>query len=402
MIGTKKIGNVLILLVFILLFVSSVDALGVTPARKIIDFEPGLEQTVEFNIVNSDSKSMKVAVYAEDIFEGGYVKIGTPEIIFSSEDDRKKANYTFGLPEEFKIPGQQFAKIVVREIPMGVGEIEGTVIGASVAVVHQLRVDVPFPGKYAVAELKITETGLTDRIDFVTSLINLGIEDIDSATGIIEIFDSFSYEKVATLETGSFSVKSGDKKEIAIVWNENVEVGRYYAKLKVNYDGKVAEADRDFTVGTRMVELLYIFAKNFKLGEIAKFNILVENKWPDNIHDVYTEFLISQLSSEVANFKSATEDIEGESTKELTAYWDTEGVEEGEYDAKITLRHDDEKLEMDVKTLITANSIIFEGLTGAVTSGAAANTNVIIGAIVLVVVTSLVWFVYFKFKKKKK
>ena len=391
----------MIFVVFFISFISSVDALGVTPARKIVDFEPGLEQTVEFNIVNSDGKDMKVAVYAEDVFEGGDIKIGTPEIIFSSGEEKKKANYTFKLPSEFKIPGRQFAKLVVREIPMDVGEIEGTVIGASIAVVHQLRVDVPFPGKYAVAELKITETGLTDRVDFVVSLVNLGIEDINGASGVIEIFDGFTHEKVTSLETGLFSAKSGQKKEVAIGWNENVSIGRYYAKLKVTYDGNIAEADREFTVGTRMVELLYIFAKDFRLGEIAKFNILVENKWPDNIHDVYTEFLISKLSSEVADFKSATEDIEGESTKELTAYWDTEGVDAGEYDAKITLRHDEEKLVMDVKTIITANSIIFEGLTGAVTSGGIANTNFIIGAIVLVIVTSLFWFVWFKFRKKK-
>lgn len=392
----------MILVVLTLLFVGSVSALGVTPARKMVDFESGLEQTVEFNIVNSDGKNMKVAVYAEDVFEGGEIKIGTPEIIFSSGEERKKANYTFKLPNEFKIPGRHVAKIVVREIPMDVGEIEGTVIGASVAIVHQLRVEVPYPGKYAVAELKITETGLTDSVDFVVSLVNLGVEDINSASGVIEIFNAFNNEKVTTLETDLFSVKSGDKKETAVVWGENVKFGKYYAKLKVTYDGKVAEADREFTLGTRMVELLYIFAKNFKLGEIAKFNILVENKWPDSIHDVYTEFLISKLSSEVANFKSATEDIDGESAKELTAYWDTEDVDEGEYDAKITLRHDDEKLEMDVKTLITANSIVFEGLTGAVTSGGIANTNFIIGAIVLVVITSLFWFVYFKFRKKKK
>ncbi|MCD4759918.1 hypothetical protein K8R33_03450 [archaeon] len=397
----KRVGIVMILLIFIISFVGSVSALGITPARKIVDFESGLEQTVEFYIVNSEGKDMKVVVYAENVFEGGEIVVGTPEIIFSSEEDRKKVNYTFKLPEEFKIPGKQIAKMVVREIPMDVGEIDGTVIGASVAIIHQLIVEVPFPGKYAVAELKITETGLIDSVDFVVSLINLGIEDINSASGVIEIFDAFSDEKVTTLETDLFSVNSGDKKENTVVWTENIEIGKYYAKLKLNYDGNVVEADREFTVGARMVELLYIFAKNFKLGDIAKFNILVENKWSDSIHDVYTEFLISKLGGKIANFKSATEDIEGESTKELTAYWDTEGVEGGEYGAKITLRHDDEALEMDVKTIITSNSITFDGLTGAVTSGGLVNTNFVVGAIVLVIVTSLFWFVWFKFRKKK-
>ena len=73
------------------------------------------------------------------------------------------------------------------------------------------------------------------------------------------------------------------------------------------------------------------------------------------------DFVFSQKGEEVAEFKSATEEISPESKKELTAYWDTEGIKAGDYDTKITLYHDNERIEKNVKTKVSLNSIVFEG-----------------------------------------
>ena len=42
----------LLVVIMLVLLASGVAALGVTPARKIVDFEPGLTQTISFDILN--------------------------------------------------------------------------------------------------------------------------------------------------------------------------------------------------------------------------------------------------------------------------------------------------------------------------------------------------------------
>ena len=398
----KNVGICMILLIFTLLIVSDVFALGVSPARKIIEFSPELEIEVEFNVLNSEGKDMKVVIYVEGDNLDEEIIIDNPELIFSSGELQKSVKYNIKLPEKYDEPGTHEIKIVAREIPVDKA-FEGTFVGASVAVVHIVRINVPYPGKYATTELKLGEdTG--HGVDFIVYVNNFGTQKIVSAKGIIDVYGPTN-EKLTSLETGLVSVDSGARKAMNVKWDENINSGKYYAKLTVLYDGNVAEYEKVFNVGIRLVDILDIIVKNFKLGGIAKFNILVENGWPEVISDVYTDLLISEKGQEIGRFKSAAEDIPALAKEELTAFWDTAGVEEGDYDAKISLYYDDKIVEKDMKTKISFNSISFSGFTGAVISdevgGETSDTKILIGLVVILIIINLIWFVYFKFKKKK-
>ena len=398
----KNVGICMILLIFTLLIVSDVFALGVSPARKIIEFSPELEIEVEFNVLNSEGKDMKVVIYVEGDNLDEEIIIDNPELIFSSGELQKSVKYNIKLPEKYDEPGTHEIKIVAREIPVDKA-FEGTFVGASVAVVHIVRINVPYPGKYATVELKLGEdTG--QGVDFIVYVNNFGTQKIVRAKGIIDVYGPTN-EKLTSLETGLVSVDSGARKAMNVKWDENINSGKYYAKLTVLYDGNVAEYEKVFNVGIRLVDILDIIVKNFKLGGIAKFNILVENGWPEVISDVYTDLLISEKGQEIGRFKSAAEDIPALAKEELTAFWDTAGVEEGDYDAKISLYYDDKIVEKDMKTKISFNSISFSGFTGAVISdevgGETSDTKILIGLVVILIIINLIWFVYFKFKKKK-
>lgn len=398
----KNVGICMALIIFTLLIVSDVFALGVSPARKIIDFSPGFESEVEFNVLNSEGKDMKVVIYVEgDNLEEAII-IDNPELIFNSGELQNSVKYSIKLPEKYSEPGMREIKIVARELPADKA-FEGTFVGASVAVVHIVRINVPYPGKYATAELKLGEdTG--SAVDFIVYVNNFGTQKIVSAKGIIDVYGPTN-EKLTSLETGLISIDSGARKAMNVKWDENINSGKYYAKLTVLYDGHVAEYEKVFNVGIRLVDILEIIVKNFKLGEIAKFNILVENGWPDVISDVYTDLLISEKGQEIGRFKSAAEDISALAKEELTAFWDTAGVEEGNYDAKISLYYDDKVVEKDMKTEISFNSISFSGFTGAViseeTGGGTSDTKVLMGLVVILIIINLIWFVWFKFRKKK-
>lgn len=396
----KQTKLIVFFLVFIIIF-NFVSALGVLPARSMIDFEPNLEKEGEFKLLNGNSVESKVVIYTENLIKGAVLDVFPSEVFFSEGQEEAIIKYKINLPGDIPLPGDHDIKIVSREIPSD-ARVEGTFIGASVAVIHQVRVRVPYPGMYANAELLITETGKTDKVDFIVALNNLGKENINGAKGIIDIYSAINDQKIATVESELFDVKSGERKEVIVEWIDGAGLGKYYAKLNVFYGENIATNFREFTIGKSFVEILYIYAKDFSLGSIAKFNILVENSWPEVISEVYTDFVFSQLGTEVDNFKSAEQDIPALSKEELTAFWDTEGIKEGEYDAKITLYYDDQKVEKNVKTKVTMNSIIFEGLSGAVVGDTrGVNGNLLIAFILIVILISSFWIVYFKFKKKK-
>lgn len=398
MINKIKLGFVIFLL---FLFATPVYSLGVSPARSPINFKSNLEFEGQFTLLNEGGFPIEVALYTEDLLEGAVIDIIPSDIAFSEGQEESIVHYRVNLPENIQDPGEHDMKIIAREVSDN-QDIEGTFVGASVAVVHQIRVNVPYPGTYAKAELLVTETGKTDQVDFIVALNNLGKSKIKGAKGIIEIYSAINNQKVKTVETELFDVNSKERKEIPVVWKDGAGIGKYYAELRVLYDGEVAEATREFTIGKSLVDIISIYIKDFTLGEIAKFNILVENQWPETINEVYTNFVFSQMGKEVDSFKSATEDIPGESKKELTAYWDTEGIKEGIYDTSITIYYDDEKIEKNMKTKVSMNSIIFDGLTGAVVgSPASLNGSFLISVLLIVGLTSGFWVVYFKMKKKK-
>ena len=165
----KNVGICMILLIFTLLIVSDVFALGVSPARKIIEFSPELEIEVEFNVLNSEGKDMKVVIYVEGDNLDEEIIIDNPELIFSSGELQKSVKYNIKLPEKYDEPGTHEIKIVAREIPVDKA-FEGTFVGASVAVVHIVRINVPYPGKYATVELKLGEdTG--QGVDFIVYIV---------------------------------------------------------------------------------------------------------------------------------------------------------------------------------------------------------------------------------------
>jgi len=378
-----------------------VFALGVTPARANVDFVSGSVYEGSFNVLNTEGKEMRVSIYPKELPNQEYVEVTPKEIVFGEGEKEKVVNYKVRLPDEYKEPGRHRLQIVVREIPKD-KQFEGTFVDATVSVVHFVDINVPYPNLYASVELKVADSAGGKAADFILYVNNLGSKNIESGYVTIDIFDA-NNDKVDSLKVDSISLKSGEKKAINVHWNKEVENGKYFAKVLFFYNGdSPAKYERAFNVGKRMVDILNIIAKNFRLGEIAKFNILVENNWPDLIANVYVHFLISNEETNVGDFKSTQEDIPGLSKGELIAYWDTEGVDEGEYDAKISLYYDDTVLVKDMLTMITSNSITFSGISGAVIGNSPGGKgNPLVAWIVILVLVNIGWMIYFFVKRKR-
>jgi hypothetical protein len=398
---------VLALLLALLVFMSSAgyaSALGVSPGRTTVDFEPGLEKTVSFTISNDEHKAFDAYVYVEGDLRD-YITFDQDRLSFSESDNSKGFTFRVKLPEKLDPPGDHWAKIVVLELPSGLAESQGKMqVTGTVAVVHQLKVKVPFPGKYAQLYLSIDEAEPNGTARFYVRINNLGKEDLQDVRATIDIVGP-NNERIASLEAGPVSVPSMDEGKLAADWKADVRPGEYHASAIVSYGEEVTRLGKNFQVGSMLVDVLDISVKDFRLGGIAKFDILAESVWNKPIQGIYADMNVRDSQGRgVADFRSATADVEAYGTTHLYAYWDTEGVQEGEYGTQLVLHYAGLSTEREVITHVALGSIRTEivGISvGAITAEEAApEQNIITVLVVAIIVINLSWFLYFRRRRR--
>ncbi|MBN2330684.1 MAG: hypothetical protein JXC85_02615 [Candidatus Aenigmarchaeota archaeon] len=376
------------------------SALGVTPGRTTVDFEPGLEKKLSFTITNNEHKKFDAYIYIEgDLSE--YITLDRDILSFEETDNSKGVEYTVRLPERIDTPGDHWAKIITLELPKGFSESEGNMqVTGTVAVIHQLRVKVPYPGRYVQLDLLVQDAPPNESVRFFVKLYNLGKEDIASARATIQILGPTN-EVIDTIETGSTAIKSMERGELTAAWKADANPGMYHAAVTVRYDGEIGKVEKNFYVGNMLIEVLGVSVKDFRLGGVAKFDIQAESMWNQPIEDVYAQMVISDASdNKVADFKSASTDVAPYERTHLYAYWDTEGVNEGDYVARLTLNYAGRTVERELKTKVGLESIITEivGVSvGAVTGeGSATDQSMIMILVVALISINLAWFMYFR------
>ncbi len=386
--------------------ISSALAIGITPGRVTINFEPGLHREIDFKVINTEHKAMKVVFSATGEL-ASFITLKTESAIvdFSAAETEKTFTYAINLPEKL-VPGEHEMKIIATELPAESTEA-GVQIGATVAVASQLIVKVPYPYKYAQLRLTIPESDINKTTNFYVEVENLGEQDLVDMQATIEIL-SATNQKIAILKTNTRTIEAKTKNELVAGWKANVNPGNYRALATLAYDeGKLASAEKTFAVGSLMVDVVDISVRNFRLGDIAKFDITVESKWSEEIRNVYANLQIEDASKNlIANVKTPSIDMQPLSRSVLNAYWDTAGVKEGSYSGKLLLNFANQVAEKELKTEITLNSIKVEilgvGITARATAAEGGRQNLMLILVVLLVIINLAWFIYFKKLAKKK
>ena len=193
--------------------------------------------------------------------------------------------------------------------------------------------------------------------------------DLIRVSGIIDIFGPLN-EKITTVSTNEISVPSKERKEIAAVWDAStIAPGPYRAVATVLYDEDTLTLEKQFNVGQRLLSLEGIEVNDFSLGEIAKFEILIENKWSQTIGVAYAQMLVFNDEGEVmADFKSATYDMHSLEKILMVAFWDTAGVGEGTYDSSLFLRYGSQSQQQDLQLEVRDNEINIIGVGYVISS----------------------------------
>ncbi|MBI5804078.1 hypothetical protein HY450_02445 [Candidatus Pacearchaeota archaeon] len=393
------------LFVSIVLFVfliSGVFALGVTPGRTTFDYEPGTQRKVDFSVVNSEKDDINIVVLVQGELNES-ISLSEVSFSMSSSEQSRNLRYILDMPQNLA-PGAHSSEIVILQLP-GRSSVSDAFVGGTVAVVTEVVVFVPYPGKYAEAGLNIIgpENG---KVTFVIPVTSRGDLDLVRVGGTIDIFSSLN-EKIATVSTNEISILSKERKEIVAEWDaSSIQPGPYRAVATVIYDEQVLKVEKEFNVGERRLGLEGIEVNDFSLGEIAKFEILVENKWSQEIKGAYAEMQVFNSDGEImAEFKSPTQDIPALSKALMISFWDTEGVRKGTYDSTLFLRYGASSEQQSLKLEISENDINVVGVgyvisesSGGKSSGGL--TTILIAGIIILVLVNLSWFLFFRRKLK--
>jgi hypothetical protein len=382
-------------------------AIGITPGRTTIDFEPGLQEEVQFTILNNDHKDMNVLFYVKEGPLSDIVTLYDNIITMRADEDFKSFKYSISMPDEINEPGMHEVNIIATDLP-NTKDYGGAFVGATTAVVTQLMIRVPYPGKYATVEVEVPATKTGEPVNFFIKTRNLGEEDIGSAYAAIDILGPTN-ELVERLETDEASIGAKSWKEFKVVWERPPNPGIYYASVTLRYDedneGGMAKARKEFSVGDMFIDVTDIQVRNFRLGGVAKFEIQTESRWNQKIEGVYGNMLIEDSGgNSVADVKTASVDVEPFGREELAAYWETEGVKAGDYTGRFVLHYAGRRTEKELVTHISPNDMQIDILglgIGAITAEASDTGVFTIDTIILLLLVILVainmgWFMFFR------
>jgi hypothetical protein len=385
------------ILLVVLLALPGVYSLGITPGRTTVDYEDGFEKEVSFSVLNNEHKNMQILLMVQGELNDS-VTLYDNVVEFMPSEESKQFKYKIKLPSRIaKEPGLHTAEVVALEVPKA--SASGTYVGATVAVVSQLYVQVPCPGKCIELDLNVLDGEENSTATFIVPVINRGKLGIGEVRATIDIYTPLN-QKIATLETDYYPLEAGKRTELTAKWEVNAPSGDYLAKVNVFYDGESKQFEKVFSIGSQMLTIESILVNNFQLGEIAKLQILVENKWNQELTAVFANLLVYNKDSQVmADVKSASESIPALTKKELIAYWDTVGVQEGEYNGKLMVAYGQKSTDKNLILKVSENNLDIAGVGYAIRpqGGKGVNiTTILLVLVILLFIVNLAWFVFFR------
>jgi len=322
----KKAVVLATLFIFYYIFSThSASALSISPGRIEMDFVPGYENDFSGSVTSNGEEDIEMYVDGE---LKDYITLLTPDRIAIHPDQPFVYRFSIKLPEKFDVPGRHVGYIWAMQHV----EPQAGVTIARVKVGATIRVNVPYPGKYAEIAFNIKNPKVNDTIIFEVPVTNLGKENITKAKAEIEILD-LNNQTVVILQTEDKPIETTKTETLVATWFSNVDPGLYKAKVKVSYDGETASLERDFNIGAPLIKIINVTAEPIVNGTIGKILTQVRSYWNEEIKNVYVEIFINKgRQGVVAYHKSESFTVGAFSTPTVTNFWDTtEGAEPGNY-----------------------------------------------------------------------
>ncbi len=313
-----------------------VSGLGVAPSSIDIIFSPDSQHLINLTIINNEDKDMTLVIYAEGEL-AQYISIQEPLIQMSSSEAQRKTAYMINLPDKLEKQGRYETNIVIMGIPEK--HEEETPENDSLIVTSKLKVFVPYTGKYAEIKIVAPHFELNKQGNFDIEVSNLGTEKILTGYVVINVYGPLN-NKLKTLIGEEFSLDSKQKAGVLIPWTPDIGSGEYVAEATLVYDEFNTKDRKPFTLGEFSIEIESISVENFRLGGIAKFDILLANNWNTQIPDVYVVTTITDSQGkECLSHKKTLTNISAFWKESFEVNWDTTKTIPGNYKMDLALNY---------------------------------------------------------------
>ncbi len=342
-----------VILIFVLVIIfskSGYAALGVSPAIVKLNFIPGQEYVIDYNVFSDNpNKEISLSVGGE---LAEYVKLSKNKLIGGGG-----FTATLMLPDKIDRPGENEIGIITKE---KLSEANG--IGTAIQINVVIKIFVPYPGRYLEATLDVKDGNIDEEIPVDIKFVNRGLESLYVSSYVS--FLSSNKDKIFTMAFDSIFINSTEEKYITKLLNTTgYRPGDYFAEAFINY-GDEMKANDSFRIGSLYINITN-FSKELFEGSIQKFLINIESKWNGDLKEVYADVNISN-STKSFIFRTPNADLPAWSRGILEGFLDTEGMR-GEYKTEISLKYSSEKsyasgtlvvLRRGINSLIYVSGII--------------------------------------------
>lgn len=339
----------------VLFFQLGSAAMGISPAIKRIDFEPGARHELSYHVF-SDDPDRDIDLYVVGDF-APYAKLSERKLRGSGGEFL----VTLVFPQETPRPGKHGIGVGAKQVTPEEGAI-GTAINLQATV----DILVPYPGKYAELELQISDGNVDSSLPFQLKVYSRGEEGIYANAGIDVYTDRM--EKVQRISFDPAYIEGTQDK----IFKKSLDTtrftpGNYFAEAFVEYGAGRVVANQSFRIGS-----LFVNATNFTTripqGGIQKFIVNIEGKWNGDIEEVYADINISN-SSFSHTFRTPSATLHSWEEAVLTGFVETTPFQEGIYTTEIILRYVGQNSstfgKLEVYTPGTNMFLIVGGIIGA-------------------------------------
>lgn len=320
-----KRGIVVFLFAVAVIFLAgSVSSLGISPAFKEYNFDPGLKGSISYTVSAPDDKELEISLEG-DLVE--YVKLSKTTLKGSGSFSAE-----FELPQSVEKPGMHRIRVYVGEKVDP--ELAAGFIGTRLVVISQIDIYVPYPGRYLETSLKAHDVNLGEPVNFELDIVSQGEEDV-TIKPRIEVF-SQGGEQIDTLNFNERVIKSQEKIGLQkSLDTSGLNAGNYKAISIIDY-GNIAQSEAEFRIGELVVNIVGHTSELYT-NKLQKFDIAVESGWNEVIDGAYANVAILNATGNVAIFKTSTTSLFPWEEANITGYVDTNGLQPGLYNANISL-----------------------------------------------------------------
>ena len=300
-----------------LFFVSSVSALGITPAIKNINFEPLGEVNITFYVLDaSENEFYDVVIRGGDLTE--YSSINT---------DTVRGNGAFVLtirfPEKIEQPGEHAVSVSIKERAS-----ESSFIQTIVEVGATIKAFVPYPGIYGDLTLNILDGNVDEKIPVELYVINRGNNPLEIKKVYVD-FISSDHTLSKSLNFTPYTIPVfGDRYFRKYLDTSGMKPGNYIGRARVDYSDLTREVNKSFRIGSLFVNITNF--TNLIVGKgIQKFHVSVENGWNSPILGIYVDVSINNDLNESRTFRTPSIDLNPWEEKTIESYFDADGMTGG-------------------------------------------------------------------------